>query len=347
MREGSRSLRVAASAQQLVGPERRKARMKDEQTVSPPAVHPQESESMMQRLRTNCRRLVLILAAACLLSVPTMAHPGSGIAVDQLGQVYFLDTGSGLWKIDTQGKLTHLSRTLFHWLAIDANNRFANTQLPSGALGEILRVGTNPTVLISSDYPIAIGQDGNLYYSSGSAGNLRMMRTTPSGSMSVFVTLPATVKGEPLPHIGGITIGSDGSVYYTEDTAIKRITPQGRIGTVATVRALVNGPSIPGADQHPYLRGLAVDARGVVYVADTGDARVLKITPDGRVSTLLQTESPWSPTAVALYGSDVYVLEFLHTAKEVRRDWLPRVRKIASNGKARIIVTIDQMPGAR
>jgi|SRR5687768_4704994 len=300
-----------------------------------------------QRLRAYCRRLFVILAAAGLLSASVMAHPGAGIAVDRLGQVYFLDTGSGLWKIDAQGGLTHLSGALFHWLALDENNRFANTQLPSGTLGEILRVGTNPTVLISSDYPIAIGQDGNLYYPSGSAGNLRIMRMTPSGAKSVVATLAKTVKAEPLPHIGGIVAGPDGSLYYTEDTAIRRINAQGRVSTVATVRALVNGPTIPATDQHPYLRGLAVDARGVMYVADSGDARMLKITPDRKITTLVQTQSPWSPTGVTLFGSDVYVLEFLHTTRDVRRDWLPRIRKIASDGKSTIIATIDQMPGAR
>ena len=98
----------------------------------------------MQRQRTNCRRLVLILIATRLLSASINAHPGAGIAVDRLGQVYFLDTGSGLWKIDTRGGLTHLSGTLFHWLAIDENNRFANTRLFSGALGEILKIGGKP-----------------------------------------------------------------------------------------------------------------------------------------------------------------------------------------------------------
>jgi DNA-binding beta-propeller fold protein YncE len=302
---------------------------------------------MIQRLRVNCGRIVLIIAAAFIFSASVMAHPGSGIAVDRLGQVYFLDTGSGLWKIDAHGRLTQVSRTLFHWLAIDANNRFANTQLTSGAFGEIVRMGADPTLLLSSDYPVAIGQDGNLYYPSGRAGDLRMMRMTPTGATSVLVTLPATVNGTPLPHIGGIIAGPDGSLYYTEDTAIRRIDAQGRVSTVVAVRAPVRPPSIPGMDQHPYLRGLAVDADGVIYVADTGDARVLKITPDGRVTTLLQTQSPWSPTAVALFGSKVYVLEFLHTARDVRRDWLPRVKRIASNGKSSIVATIDQMRGAR
>ena len=303
----------------------------------------------MQRLRNNSRQLVLILVVMCLVSTSIKAHPGSGIAVDRLGQVYFLDTGSGLWKIDSRGGLTQLSALKNHWLALDANNGFAGRRLPTDPTGDwvITMVGVNPTLLISTDFPIAIGQDGNLYYPSGRPGHLQLMLATPSGATSVFATLPLTVTGQPLPYIGGLIAGPDGSLYYTEDTAIKRITPQGRIGTAATVRAPVGAPSIPATDQHPYLRGLAVDAHGVMYVADTGDARVLKITPQGKVTMLLQTQSPWSPTAVAVFADDVYVLEFLHTPRDVRRDWLPRVRKIASNGKSTIVATVDQMPGAR
>jgi hypothetical protein len=276
-----------------------------------------------------------------------MAHPGAGIAVDRHGQVYFLDTGSGLWKIDTLGTLTHLSSTLFHWLALDEDNRFANTPFPSGAMGEVVRVGTNPTVLLSSDYPIAIGADGNLYYQSGAAGGLRLMRMTPSGATSVVMTFPPTVNGEPLPYIGGLVAGPDSLLYYTEDTAIRTADARGRVSTFAVVRAPPNPPSIPGTDQHPYLRGLAVGDAGALYVGDTGDGRVLKITADGSVTMLLQTQSPWAPTAVALFGGNMYVLEFLHTARDVRRDWLPRVRRIASDGTSTIIATIDQMPGAR
>jgi hypothetical protein len=74
---------------------------------------------------------------------------------------------------------------------------------------------------------------------------------------------------------------------------------------------------------------------------------VLKITPDGKVTTLLQLESPWAPTDVALFGDVVYVLEFLHTAEDDRLAWMPRVRKITPDGKSTIILTVDQMPGAR
>src|SRR5262245_14188476 len=300
-----------------------------------------------RRSRATCSRFALVLAAVGLLSAPAAAHPGAGIAIDRLGRVYFLDTASGLWRIDTHGALTRLSETRFHWLALDEKDRFADTTFPSGAHSDIVKVGASPTVLLSSDYPIAIGEDGNLYYPSGAAGSLQMMRMTPAGETAMVAALPATVKGEPLPYIGGIIAGHDHSLYYTEDGAIRKIDAKGEVSTVVAVQPPSDPPSIPATEQHPYLRGLALGDRGVLYVADTGDARVLAIDSDAKASTLSQTESPWSPTAVALFGSDVYVLEYLHTERDVRRDWLPRVRKVASNGESSVVATIEQMPGAR
>src|SRR5215475_628828 len=205
--------------------------------------------------------IAIALTIVGLLSPSTMAHPGSGIAVDRHGQIYFLDTGSGLWRIDSQGRASQLSRLLYHWLAIDEGSRFANTTLPMGALGEISKVGANPTTLLSSDYPIAIGQDGNLFYPSGPRGGMRIMRMSPSGATSALATLPPTTSG-PLSHVNGLSAGPLNSLYYAEDNAIRRISAQGRIGIVVTVPKLANGPSIPGNTFHPYLRGLAVDSNG-------------------------------------------------------------------------------------
>jgi len=278
-----------------------------------------------------------------------MAHPGSGILVDRLGQVYFIDTGSGLWKIDTRGSLTHLSPLRNHWLALDPNDKFIQSHLPTdpGHDWVITAAGSSPTILISTDFPLVIGQDGNLYYPSARETNARILRTSAEGRITVFATLPRTAAGEAVPWINGITTGPDGSIYYTEDAAIKRITAQGRITTVATVPTPTNPPAIPETDKHPYLRGLKVDENGVMYVADTGDARVLKITPDGKITTLQQLESPWAPTDVAIFGDLVYVLEFLHTQGDDRVTWMPRVRKITRDGRSIVIVTVDQMPGAR
>jgi sugar lactone lactonase YvrE len=278
-----------------------------------------------------------------------LGHPGSGILVDRLGQVYFIDTGSGLWKIDTRGAVSHLSPLRNHWLAMDPNDRFTQARLPTdpGHDWVITAAGSNPTMLISTDFPLVIGGDGNLYYPSARESNVRILRMNSTGGPSTFVTLPRSVAGAALGWINGLTTGPGGSIYYTEDNAVRRITAQGAVSTIATVTALTKDPAIPGIEKRPYLRGLKVDSNGTVYVADNADARVLKITPDGKVTSLLQLESPWAPTDVAIFGDSVYVLEYLHTPGDDRLEWMPRVRKITADGKSTIIVTVDQMPGAR
>jgi sugar lactone lactonase YvrE len=284
-----------------------------------------------------------------LLSTSVPAHPGSGIVVDRLGQVYFLDTGSGLWRIDTRGGLSHLAPLRNHWLAIDPGDRFTQARVPTdpGRDWVITVAGANPTLLISTDFPLVMGEDGKLYYPSVRESSVRLLRADPRAGTSAFVTLPRSVAGAALGWINGLATGPAGSLYYTEDNAIRRVTRDGRVSTVATVAALTDRPVVPGSDSRPYLRGLKVDANGVVYVADAADARVLKITADGKVSTLLQLEPPWAPTDVAVFEGNVFVLEFLHTLGDDRLAWMPRIRKITADGKSTVILTVDQMPGAR
>jgi hypothetical protein len=300
----------------------------------------------MIRNRNTRRALAFATALTCLASTPAIAHPGSAIVVDRLGQIWFLDTGDGLWRIDVSGRLIRMGGNRFHWMTIDPDNLFATTTLPSGSAGDIMRVGSSPTLLIASDYPVAIGRDGNLYYPSpGADQRVRIMRTLPSGATSVLATLPATtVSSEPLQWVNGLAGGADGAVYFTENNAIRRITMQGQVSTVAADVRPSGCAKIPGntASDGAFLRGLAVDARGAMYVAVSGCGCVLKITPDGRVATLVQTQSPWSPTAVALFGTDVYVLEYLHTEVEDRRAWIPRVRKISADGKSVVIATVER-----
>jgi sugar lactone lactonase YvrE len=167
----------------------------------------------------------------------------------------------------------------------------------------------------------------------------------PSGATSVLATLPATtVSSERLQWLNGLAGGADGALYFTENNAIRRIAMDGRVSTVvADVRpqGCIRIPGNSPADG-TLLRGLAVDARGTVYVAASGCGSVLKIMPDGRVTVLAQTQSPWSPTAVAIFGADVYVLEYLHTEVEDRRAWIPRVRKISADGKSAVIATVER-----
>ena len=44
-------------------------------------------------------------------------------------------------------------------------------------------------------------------------------------------------------------------------------------------------------------------------------------------------------TGVAVHGKDVYVLEYTHANQGSDRGWVPRVRKLASDGKVTTLVT--------
>jgi hypothetical protein len=293
---------------------------------------------MLHEPSTNLRSACVVWAALMvgLLPAPLVAHPGSGIVVDRLGQVYFVDTGSGLWKVDTRGVLVRIAAPRFHWLTLDADDRFTSARLPSGSTGDITRVGAAPTLLLASDYPITIARDGNLYYPSRRANGtaLDVLRVEPSGRSAVLVAVA-------LPYLNGLATGPDGSLYFTENKAIRRVNSSGGVSTIVSHVALSTCPRIPGNEpKDPLLRGLAVDSSGTVFVAASGCGSLLKVTPSGQVSTLLQLEAPWSPTAVALFRGDIYVLEYLHTAVEDRLQWLPRVRKISADGKNAVIATV-------
>ena len=278
-----------------------------------------------------------------------LAHPGSGIAVDRTGAVYFVDSGSGLWKIDAAGVITKIPGAAYHWIALDAKNAFARTRLPRERTTDMSAAGSNPTILLASDYPIVVAPDGNLYYPMAAEGKpLRIMIMTPASKTSVLGDVPDSKKGS-LRWINGIAAGPDGGLYYTEDNAIWRMTSKGKASIVATIQTPAGATLVPlhTKDMGPMLRGLAVDSKGVIYVAATADGRVLKVTPDGKVETILQVQSPWSPTAVAVHNGDVYVQEYLHTTGDDRREWLPRVRKITRDGKSTMIATVDKMHGAR
>ena len=289
-----------------------------------------------------------LVLALLLFATSALSHPGSGIVVDRQGNVYFIDTGAGIWKIDKQGILTFVSRPAYHWLAIDIDDRLANVTLPyfSSDDATVTRVGNNPTLLASSDFPLTVGTDGSLYYVwVSSSQQVQIYRLAPSGKTTVVKTVPPVrdKKGD-LRWRNGITISPDGFIYYSEDKAIRKITPRGELSTVISSLSLPDCGSVEGIESElgAYCRGLAVDTAGNVYVAATGCRAVLKITPDKKIMTVLQASSPWSPTAVALSGKDLYVLEYLHTANESRRDWIPRVRKVSSDGNVVTIATVER-----
>ena len=291
--------------------------------------------------------MMLVLLTVVILggAYEALSHPGSGIVVDREGNIYFVDTGSGIWKLDGNRNLTRLSGPAYHWMAIDPDGRLKDATLPYFSSGDatVTRVGVNPTLLLSSDFPLTVGGEGALYYPWRSDGKaLQVFSLAPNGTTTVLKTLPANTGGTPLRWVNGMATGPDGSVYYTEERAIRKISTQGQLTTIVDNVTLPVCDPVPGVDAEsgPYLRGLALDPQGTLYVAATGCGAVLKIAADKNVTTVLKASSPWSPTGVAVFRNDLYVLEYLHTEGDDRRVWVPRVRKVASDGRVDTVAVI-------
>jgi sugar lactone lactonase YvrE len=282
-----------------------------------------------------------ILLGFFLLSfaLTSLAHPGSAIAVAADGRVWFVDTGGGVFSIERDGKVVRHDGPAFHWFAFDAASRFLKTPWPSMPGAEFRSAGVNPTLVLSSDYPVTIGTDGKFYYAEpGADGRARIVGRDPSGARTVRALLPPIQsRGRNVPWINGLTAAPDGVLYYTENRAVRRIASDGRVSTIAEnvdVPQCANVPFDEDVDPiRPMLRGLAVAKDGSIYVAASVCGALLRVDPKGKSTVVLRSESPWSPTAVAVANGEVFVLEYLHTATDDRREWLPRVRKIAANGK--------------
>ena len=279
-----------------------------------------------------------------LVGTTTSAHPGSGIVVDRNGQVYFTDTGKGVWKIDAQGKLTYIPASRFHWMTIDLSGYFAESQKNFGEYFErVTPQSSKPTLIMCSDFPLVVNKDGNMYYADTKHSSAKIVRRTPDGKESVLAS------DKIFEFINGIAAGQDGSIYITEASnanvnTIRKITMNGTVTIIATfVGKTAN--DLPLEMVPSYCRGLAVDAQGFIYVAATGSRSVLKISPQGIVSTILQDPSPWTPTGVTVFNGEVYVLEWHDVAAsdlEVRTAYIPRVRKIGIDGKITTLATVSR-----
>ncbi len=298
-------------------------------------------------------RRALVLASMFTCSA-ALAHPPSGITVDGDGVVYFMHAGIGIWKIDRDGELSTHPGPGFHHIELDADGRFASQRWPSFPDGVIRAVGSKPTLLAVSSFPVATGADRALYYPEAMPdGFVHILRLEPGGKPSDFAKLPHAIEnsfeGKPIPAmwIHGLAAGADGNLYYAEKEGIQKVDRSGNVTPVVakiTLDECVHPPAITDDRGGVVLRGLDVADDGTIYAASAACSALLKVTQTGEVSVALQERDGWAPTDVEIVGRDLYVQEFYYIDVEQSSDWLPRVRKLAADGTVTTLATVTEAP---
>ncbi|WEA03845.1 DUF6443 domain-containing protein [Mucilaginibacter sp. SJ] len=160
----------------------------------------------------------------------------------------------------------------------------------TGSAGSTDGVGT----AASFNQPLGATVDpsGNIYIAEGGTHIIR--KITPNGTVSLFAgryyTGDADGQGTSAAfwHPVGLAADQVGNIYVADEdnNKIKKITPFGMVTTFAGSGSQGGANGTGAAASFYYPCGVAVDASGNVYVADTFNNKIRKITPAGVVSDL-------------------------------------------------------------
>lgn len=164
---------------------------------------------------------------------------------------------------------------------------------------------------------LAIDALGTVYVAD--SGNNRIRAIGPDGVIDTVAgngTRGSTGDGGPARQASvfaplGLALSPDGSLYIadTNNHRVRRIDHGGTIVTVAGTGepglAGDGGPATRAALNLP--AGLAFDRAGNLYIADAGNDRVRKVTPEGTITTVAggDAEPLAHPAAVAVDGNGV------------------------------------------
>jgi len=225
---------------------------------------------------TNNCTIRKITPAAAVTTLAGLASPGHtngtgsaarfdfpyGVAVDTTGKIYVADPlESAIRKITPTAVVS----------------TFAG--MP-GTSGDVDATGT--AARFAFPRMLTVGAFDNVYV--GDTFNYVVRKITPTAVVSSVVTNPANGAGE----VRGVAVDSSGNIYTADQPhhTIRKITAD---GTTTIFAGLNDTPGstngIGSAARFNSPTGLAVDGAGNVYVADSGNNRIRKITPAAKVTT--------------------------------------------------------------
>jgi sugar lactone lactonase YvrE len=196
----------------------------------------------------------------------------AALTVDLSGSIYVADYGNNvIRKISAAGVVS--------------------TFAGSGGLGDT--DGPGNTAKFRRPKGVATDAAGNVYVAD--EGNNKIRKISPDGLVSTLAGNgtagsadgQGTAAGFEWP--SGVAVDSSGNVYVAERYKIRKVTPDGVVSTIAGSGTSGNKDGTGDAASFSFPAGIAVDATGVLYVADTQNYNVRKITKDGVVSTYAGT----------------------------------------------------------
>ena len=147
----------------------------------------------------------------------------------------------------------------------------------------------------------------------------------------------------------GVAVDGRGNVYVADAGAsnrVRKVTPEGAVSTLAGgAEGFADGTG--GAASFHTPSAVAVDEAGNLYVADTGNNRIRKVTPEGVVSTIAGDGTRGSrdgPAASAQFDAPVGVAVGRDGSVLVADTYNDRVRVVTPNGEVKTIAGGDR-PG--
>lgn len=174
------------------------------------------------------------------------------------------------------------------------------TYAGAGGFAFSVPVGNRATATFSTPFDVDVSATGALVISENALHRIRTV--SPSGAVSVLAG-PSIPSADFIDGTGaaarfngpsGVVRDASGNVFVadTGNHSIRKITPAGVVTTLAGngTADFINGLGDVARFSSP--QGIAIDTAGNLYVADTGNHSIRKITPAGDVTTLAGNGAP-------------------------------------------------------